>query len=149
MWKVVLKRILRLKAGHVYYIILASNSQCDLFPCACMNFCVNSYNDSSFPKHINRSTFQNNETASNNISNSRNVESESLLTCNNELDCNEGSALNLQLCKKGMNIGVLNVQGLCSRDMTKNLEIELMMTSEENANVSILSLCETKLKDDK
>ena len=48
-----------------------------------------------------------------------------------------------------MNIGFLNVQGLCSTDMTKFSEIELMMTSERNKNLSILSLCETKLKDNK
>ena len=46
-----------------------------------------------------------------------------------------------------MNIGFLNVQGICSREMTKFAEIKLMMTSEENKNLSILSLCETKLKD--
>ena len=51
--------------------------------------------------------------------------------------------------EKGMNIGFLNIQGICSRDMTKFLEIDLMMTSEENKNLSILSLCETKLKDNK
>ena len=47
-----------------------------------------------------------------------------LLTCN--------------LVKKGMNIGYLNIQGICSRDMTKfsEIEIELMMTSEENKNLN-------------
>ena len=62
---------------------------------------------------------------------------------------NGGTVNDLQLSRKGMNIGFLNVQGLCSRDMAKFSEIELMMTSERNKNLTILSLCETKLKDNK
>ena len=88
-----------------------------------------------------------NETTSN-LSISR-VEPISVITHADRLGNNGGTVNELQLSRKGMNIGFLNVQGLCSRDMTKFSEIELMMTSERNKTLSILSLCETKLKDNK
>ena len=71
-----------------------------------------------------------NETTSN-LSISR-VEPISVITHADRLGTNGGTVNELQLSRKGMNIGFLNVQGLCSRDMTKFSEIELMMTSERN-----------------
>ena len=44
---------------------------------------------------------------------------------------------NLGLCKKGMNMGVLNIQGLSS----KFSEIQILLTSEENKNLHIFSMC--------
>ena len=54
-------------------------------------------------------------------------------------------AVDLKLCNKGMNIGFLNVQGLCS----KFSEIQVMLTSKQNANLHIFSLRETKLNSTK
>ena len=77
------------------------------------------------------------------------VEPISVITHTDRLDNNEGTVNDLQRSKKGMNIGFLNVQGLYSRDMTKFSEKELIMTSKGNKNLSILSLCETELEDNK
>ena len=114
-----------------------------------MNNCALSYacTNLSVSEQDSVSRLQINQTTSN-LSISR-VEPISVITHADRLDNNGGTVNDLQLSKKGMNIGFLNVQGLCSRDMTKFSEIELMMTSERNKNLSILSLCETKLKDNK
>ena len=55
------------------------------------------------------------------------------------------NAVDLKLCNNGMNIEFLNVQGLCS----KFSEIQVMLTSKQNANLHIFSLCETKLNSSK
>ena len=52
---------------------------------------------------------------------------------------------NLRLCKKGMNMGFLNIQDLSS----KFLEIQILLTSEENKNLHIFSMCESKLNSSK
>lgn len=65
----------------------------------------------------------------------------SMLSNNNTKE----SLIDLNLCKKGMNIGFLNVQGLCS----KFSDIQVMLTAEKNANLHIFSMCETKLKSSK
>ena len=52
---------------------------------------------------------------------------------------------NLRLCKKGMNMGFLNIQGLSS----KFSEIQILLTSEENKNLHIFSMCESKLNNSK
>ena len=59
------------------------------------------------------------------------------------------SCFNLNLSNKGINIGILNVQGLCSRDMIKFSKIELLFTAERNKYVHIFGMCETKLKNHK
>ena len=122
-------------------------SECNMFACTCMPNCGFSYNNLPVSGHTVQLSFQNNELSSND--NSRQAEQVSLLTCTSEHNNNEGSVIDLQLSKKGMNIRFLNVQGICSREMTKFAEIELMMTAEENKNLSFLSLCETKLNDNK
>lgn len=65
----------------------------------------------------------------------------SMLSNNNTQE----SLIDLNLCKKGMNIGFLNVQGLCS----KFSDIQVLLTTENNANLHIFSMCETKLKSSK
>ena len=52
---------------------------------------------------------------------------------------------NLRLCKKGMHMGFLNIQGLSS----KFSEIQILLTSEENKNLHIFSMCESKLNNSK
>ncbi|MEW8542134.1 MAG: endonuclease/exonuclease/phosphatase family protein, partial [Candidatus Thiodiazotropha sp.] len=64
-------------------------------------------------------------------------------------ESNDESYLNLNLSNKGINIGFLNVQGLCSRGMTKFSEIELLLTAETNKNIHVFGMCETKLKNHK
>ena len=53
----------------------------------------------------------------------------------------EEYAVNCKLYKKGMTIGFLNVQGFSS----KFSEIQILLTSEENKNLHIFSMCESKL----
>ena len=57
----------------------------------------------------------------------------------------EESTVNLKLCKKGMNIGCLNVQGISS----KFSEIQILLTSEEKKKLYIFSMCESKLNSSK
>ena len=47
----------------------------------------------------------------------------------------------LRLCKKGMNMGFLNIQGLSS----KFSEIQILLTSEDIKNLHIFNMCESKL----
>lgn len=74
---------------------------------------------------------------------------ETSLNAERQHDNSNESVTNLNLRKKGMNLGFLNVQGLCSRDMTKFSEIQLMLTAENNKNLHIFGMCETKLKSHK
>ena len=69
-------------------------------------------------------------------------------SCNTETHSGskDESYLNLNLSNKGINIGFLNVQGLCSREMTKFSEIELFLTAEKNKHIHTFGMCETKLK---
>ena len=59
------------------------------------------------------------------------------------------TTVNLKLMKKGINIGFLNVQGLCGKEMSKFAEINLMLYSQENKKLHIFGMCETKLKEHK
>ena len=69
--------------------------------------------------------------------------------CNTNNDSNSVSSVNLNLKKKGINIGFLNVQGICGKDMSKFSEINLMLTSSENKNLHVFGMCESKLKEHK
>ena len=62
---------------------------------------------------------------------------------NTNNDSNSVSSVNLNLKKKGINIGFLNVQGICGKDMSKFSEINLMLT------LHVFGMCESKLKEDK
>ena len=53
---------------------------------------------------------------------------EPLLLNETQYSCGDAFTDTLKLCIKGSNIGFLNVQGLCSREMSKFAEIEVMMT---------------------
>ena len=55
----------------------------------------------------------------------------------------------LNLDSKGINIGHLNIQGICGENMSKFSELKLLLTARENCNLHILGLSETKLKDHK
>ena len=50
---------------------------------------------------------------------------------------------------KGINIGHLNIQGICGENISKFSELKLLLTVRENFNLHILGLSETKLKDHK
>ena len=59
------------------------------------------------------------------------------------------TSVNLNLKKKGINIGFLNIQGICGKEMVKFSEINLMLSSQENKKLHAFAMCETKLKDHK
>ncbi len=61
----------------------------------------------------------------------------------NQIDSDDG---NLKLNSKGVNIGYLNIQGICARNLTKFDEVKLMLTSPNNTNLHIFGISETKLK---
>ena len=55
----------------------------------------------------------------------------------------------LNLDSKSINIGQLNIQGICGENMSKFSEIKLLLTARENCNLHISGLSVTKLKDHK
>ena len=62
------------------------------------------------------------------------------------------TSVNLNLKKKGINVGFLNIQGICGicgKEMVKFSEINLMLSSQENKKLHAFTMCETKLKDHK
>ena len=59
------------------------------------------------------------------------------------------TSVNLNLKKKGINIGFLNIQGICGKEMVKFSEINLTLSSQENKKLHAFAMCETKLKDHK
>lgn len=58
--------------------------------------------------------------------------------------CSINTALELGLPDKGLNIGHLNVQGMCGKDLCKFSEIKAILTV--NKHLHIMGLSETKLK---
>ena len=50
------------------------------------------------------------------------------------------------LNSKGIDIGHLNVQGICGNKMSKFLEISAILTAPENNKLHICGMSETKLK---
>ena len=53
----------------------------------------------------------------------------------------------LNLGSKGINIGHLNIPGICGENMSKFSELKLLPTARENCNLHILGLNETNVKD--
>ena len=47
------------------------------------------------------------------------------------------STVNLNLKKKGMDFGFINIQGICGNKLSKFSEINLMLTSERNKNLHV------------
>ena len=74
----------------------------------------------------------------------RNTLNAPLLVNNEELNSN---AFNLS--SRGINIGHLNIQGICGEKLGKFSELKVLLTLPENNNLHILGLNETKLKDHK
>ena len=56
----------------------------------------------------------------------------------------DSSVLNLK--KKSYQHWVLNVQGICGKEMSKISEMNLMLTSPENKKPHVFGICEIKLK---
>ena len=122
-------------------------SDCNLMNCDCVlvnSNCGNSDSDSR-PEGLglNFSVNENTHGSSHLIQQSS--------SCNTETHpgSKDESYLNLNLSNKDINVGFLNVQGLCSREMTKFSEIELFLAAEKNKNIRIFGMCETKLKNHK
>ena len=57
-----------------------------------------------------------------------------------------GYPIDLQLNNKGINIGHLNIQGICGENLSKFSELQVLLTSPGNNNLHIFGLSETKLK---
>ena len=55
----------------------------------------------------------------------------------------------LDLKKKGMNFGFINIQGIYGNELSKFSKINLMLTSETNKNLNAFCFYETKLKEHK
>ena len=67
----------------------------------------------------------------------------------NQNESTSVSTVNLNLKKKGMNFGFINIQGICGNELSKFSEINLMLTSETMKNLHAFCFCETKLKEHK
>ena len=101
---------------------------------------VNSHRNSNDTTLMNHSIYT--QLSSQNLSSVRYSQNEGqLLNDDSNNESQEESAVDLKLCKKGMNKGFLNVQGFSS----KFSEIQILLTSEENKNLHIFSICESKL----
>ena len=54
--------------------------------------------------------------------------------------------INLHLSSKGINMGHLNIQGICGEKLGKFSELQALLTSPENYTLHVFGLSETKLK---
>ena len=81
-----------------------------------------------------------------NISNdsNRTTLKEPLIVNHEELNSNT-----FNLSSRGINIGHLNIQGICGEKLSKFSELKVLLTLPENDNLHIFGLSETKLKDHK
>ena len=62
---------------------------------------------------------------------------------------NNNNVFNFDLTTKSFNFGHLNVQGICSQNMTKFSNLKAFLTSPVNSSLHIFGLSETKLKEHK
>ena len=58
-------------------------------------------------------------------------------------------SLSFNIANKGINIGHLNIQGICGDKLSKFSELKVLLTSPANSNLHIFGLSETNLKDHK
>ena len=65
------------------------------------------------------------------------------------IDYDKEHSNTLNLSSKGINIGHLNVQGICGENLSKFSELKILLTAPENNDLHIFGLSETKLKDHK
>ena len=61
----------------------------------------------------------------------------------------ESNTNTFNLSSRGLNIGHLNIQGICGENLNKFSELKVLLTLPENNNLHILGLSETKLKSHK
>lgn len=61
----------------------------------------------------------------------------------------EPNSNTFNLSNRGINIGHLNIQGICGEKLSKFSELKVLLTLPENNNLHILGLSETKLKEHK
>ena len=61
----------------------------------------------------------------------------------------ESNTNTFNLSSRGLNIGHLNIQGICGENLNKFSELKVLLTLPENDNLHILGLSETKLKSHK
>ena len=73
------------------------------------------------------------------LSSTRNAPTVSLNSSNNQHQL----PIDLNLSKKGMNMGHLNIQGICGEKLSKLL---VLLSSPKNNNVHVFGISETKLK---
>ena len=65
------------------------------------------------------------------------------------IDYDKEHSNTLNLSSKGINIGHLNVQGICGENLSKFSKLKILLTAPENNDLHIFGLSETKLKDHK
>ena len=138
-------------------------SECNSFQCTCPNpilvlQSVNNNQDASMLSNDNsisvtplRRTCYNASvpkkqrlnSASQSCSDRRSVESSVTI----DYDKEHSNTLNLR--SKGINIGHLNVQGICGENLSKFSELKILLTAPKNNGLHIFGLSETKLKDHK
>ena len=54
--------------------------------------------------------------------------------------------IDLNLSNKGINMGHLNIQGICGEKLVKFSKLQSLLTASENDNVHVFGLSETQLK---
>ena len=126
------RSILNVDAEHVQNFDKHSVS----FENSILNDCIERNSDSEIqqlPEHLN--SISDNNVDFNEISSFAN---------SNNLD-----TFSIDLNSKGINIGHLNVQGICGDKMSKFSEISAILTAPENSKLHIFGMSETKLKSHK
>ena len=62
---------------------------------------------------------------------------------------NNNNVFNFDLTTKGFNFGHLNMQRICSQNMTTFSQLKAFLTSPVNSSLRVFGLSETKLKEHK
>ena len=68
-----------------------------------------------------------------------NDQTDSILS-ENQNESTSLSTVNLNLNKKGMNFGFINIQGICGNELSKFSKFNLMLTSEKNKKLHVFLL---------
>ena len=122
-------------------------SECSSFQCTCPNpilvlQSVNNNQDASMLSNDNSISVTPLRRTCNNASVPKKQSLNSVT-----IDYNKEHSTILNLSGKGINIGHLNVQGICGENLSKFSELKILLTAPENNGLHILGLSETKLKD--
>ena len=81
-----------------------------------------------------------------NLNRSLNVHSNTCTISSDPSHNQQMHTIDLNLRNKGINIGHLNIQGICGEKLVKFSELQTLLTAPENDNVHVFGLSESKLK---